>query len=172
MIFLPADNVEPNRAILISAMISFKISRARDFETKRFRDQEISRPRDLKTKRSQDQDWRSNNDASIDSRRKSASWKTACVFHSGGHRDERNEFTPRQLRLRNRPLRGEGRGLVTEKMELRSPHYTEAEVVDDADGRAVVAPRRAAAVGAAAPAAAARQTVGTCRRSCGVCHAS
>ena len=103
MIFLPADNVEPNRAILISAMISFKISRPRDFETKRFRDQEISRPRDLKTKRSQDQDWRSNNDASIDSRRKSASCKAACVFHSGGHRDERNDFTPRQRRLGTRP---------------------------------------------------------------------
>ena len=71
-----------------------------DLKTKRSQDQEISRPRDLKTKRSQDQDWRSNNDASIDSRRKSASWKTACVFHSGGHRDERNEFPPRSGRVR------------------------------------------------------------------------
>jgi CRP-like cAMP-binding protein len=34
MIFLPADNVESKCAILIIAMISFKISRARDFETK------------------------------------------------------------------------------------------------------------------------------------------
>ena len=50
MIFLPADNVESKCAILISAMISFKISRARDLETKRFRDQEISRPRDFETK--------------------------------------------------------------------------------------------------------------------------
>ena len=55
---------------------------------------------DFKSKRFQDQDWRSNNDASIDSRRKSASWKTACVFHSGGHRDERNEFPPRSGRVR------------------------------------------------------------------------
>ena len=72
-----------------------------DLKSKRFQDQEISRPKDLKTKRSQDQDWRSNNDASIDSRRKSASWKTACVFHSGGHRDERNEFPPRSGRVRD-----------------------------------------------------------------------
>ena len=50
MIFLPADNVESKCAILISAMISFKISRPRDFKTKRFQDQEISRPKDLKTK--------------------------------------------------------------------------------------------------------------------------
>ena len=74
-----------------------------DLKTKRFRDQEISRPRDLKTKRSQDQDWRSNNDASNCTRRKSASCKAACVFHSGSHRDERNEFTPPQRRLGTRP---------------------------------------------------------------------
>ena len=73
MIFLQADNVESKCAILISAMISFKISRPRF----------------------QDQDWRSNDDASNCSRRKSAKWKTACVFHSGGHCDERNDVTLR-----------------------------------------------------------------------------
>ena len=59
------------------------------------------------------------------------------------------------------------------KMELRSPHDTEAD--DDADvvGRGVVvALRRAAVVGGAAPVAAAQQTVRTSRRSCGVGHAS
>jgi hypothetical protein len=53
---------------------------------------------DFKSKRFRDQAWRSNNNASNCSRRKSASWKTACVFHSGGHRDERNDFTPRSGR--------------------------------------------------------------------------
>ena len=83
-----------------------------DFKTKRSRDQEISRPRDFETKRVRDQDWRSNNDASNCTRRKSASCKAACVFHSGSHRDERNEFTPRRRRPRTRPLRGEGCGIV------------------------------------------------------------
>ena len=58
-----------------------------------------------------------------------------------------------------------------EKRELRSPRDTEAVVVDDVDGREVVAPRRAASVGAADPAAAAQQTVRTSRGSCGICHA-
>ena len=59
-----------------------------------------------------------------------------------------------------------------EKMELRSPHDTEADVVVDAVGRVDDAPRRAAVVGAAVPVAAAQQTVRTSRGSCGVGHAS
>ena len=63
------------------------------------------------------------------------------------------------------------------KMELRSPRDTEAdeEVADvavDAVGRAVGAPRRAAAVGVGVPAAAAQQTIRASRGSCGVCHES
>ena len=57
-------------------------------------------------------------------------------------------------------------------MELRSPHDTEADEAADEAGREAVALRRAAAVGAVAPAAAAQQTVRTSRRSCGVGHAS
>ncbi len=77
-------------------------------------------------------------------------------------------------RPRNRPLRGEGRGLVTEKMELRSPRGAEAGVEADAagPGREIVAPRRAAVVGEGVHGAAARQTFRASRRSCGVCHAS
>ena len=85
-------------------------------------------------------------------------------------------------RPRTRPLRGEGRGLVTEKMEeekekgeLRSPHDTEAEEVEDVIGLVAAALRRAAVVGeeagAAVPAAAAQQTERSRRRSCGVGHA-
>ena len=58
------------------------------------------------------------------------------------------------------------------KMELRSPHDTEAVVAAEAAGRAVEAPRRAAAAGAVVPVAAAQQTVRTSRGSCGVGHAS
>ena len=58
-----------------------------------------------------------------------------------------------------------------EKRELRSPRDTEAEVAADGAGRVVEAQRRAAAVGAAGPAAAAQQTVRTSRGSCGVGHA-
>ena len=57
------------------------------------------------------------------------------------------------------------------KMELRSPHDTEAVVVDDVAGRAAVAHRRAAGEGAAEPVAAAQQTVRASRGSCGVGHA-
>ena len=57
------------------------------------------------------------------------------------------------------------------KMELRSPHDTEPEVVVDEVGRVVDAPRRAAEVGDVAPEAAAQQTVRTSRGSCGVGHA-
>ena len=56
-------------------------------------------------------------------------------------------------------------------MELRSPHDTEAVVVDDVAGRAAVAHRRAAGEGAAEPVAAAQQTVRASRGSCGVGHA-
>ncbi len=55
------------------------------------------------------------------------------------------------------------------KMELRSPHDTEPDVVADVAGRAEGAPRRAAVVGVAGPDAAAQQTVRTSRGSCGVC---
>ena len=48
---------------------------------------------------------------------------------------------------RNRPLRSEGRGIVPEKMELRSPHDTEADAVEDDVGRVVAALRRAAVDG-------------------------
>ena len=58
------------------------------------------------------------------------------------------------------------------KMELRSPHDTEAEAAVDGDGRVVEALRRAAVAGVEAPAAAAQQTGRTSRGSCGVCHAS
>ena len=58
------------------------------------------------------------------------------------------------------------------KMELRSPHDTEAEAAADAAGRVGEAQRRAADVGADEPLAAAQQTVRTSRRSCGVGHAS
>ena len=58
------------------------------------------------------------------------------------------------------------------KMELRSPHDTEAEVVVDVAGREVVALRRAAVVGGVVPVAAAQQTGRTSRGSCGVGHAS
>ncbi len=57
-------------------------------------------------------------------------------------------------------------------MKLRSPHDTEPDVEVDADGRGVVAPRRAAVVGVAVPAAAAQQTVRSIRGSCWVGHAS
>ena len=62
-------------------------------------------------------------------------------------------------------------------MELRSPRDTEAdeEVADvavDAVGRAVGAPRRAAAVGVGVPAAAAQQTIRASGGPCGVSHAS
>ena len=88
------------------------------------------------------------------------------IVHSAAKAED---LSKRNGKWKQAPLR-----CLQEKIELRSPHDTEPDVVDAADvaGRAVVAPRRAAAVGAAAPAAAARQTVGTCRRSCGVCHAS
>ena len=56
-------------------------------------------------------------------------------------------------------------------MELRSPRDTEPDEEVDAAGREAVALRRAAAVGVAAPVAAAQQTVGTSRGSCGVGHA-
>ena len=59
-----------------------------------------------------------------------------------------------------------------EKRELRSPRDTEAVVDVDVDGREVVAPRRAAVAGDAAPVAAAQQTGRTSRGSCGVGHAS
>ena len=82
-------------------------------------------------------------------------------------------------RPRNRPLRGEGSGLVTEKMkeekekrELRIPHDAEPDDVDEEVGRAAVALRRAAVAGGVVPAAAAQQTVRASRRSGGVCHAS
>ena len=78
-------------------------------------------------------------------------------------------------RPRTCPLRGEGSGLVTEKMkeekekrELRIPHGTEADGLVVAVGREAVAPRRAAVVGGAAPpgpAAAAKQTVRASRGS-------
>ena len=58
------------------------------------------------------------------------------------------------------------------KMELRSPHDTEAEDAAEVDGRAEEALRRAAVAGAVVPDAAARQTVRTSRGSCGVGHAS
>ena len=58
------------------------------------------------------------------------------------------------------------------KMELRSPHDTEPDVVVDVARRGVAALRRAAAVGVVAPAAAAQQTVRASRGSCGVGHAS
>ena len=59
------------------------------------------------------------------------------------------------------------------KMELRSPHDTEAvAVVVDVVGRVLEAPRRAAVDGVVVPAAAAQQTVRTSRGSCGVGHAS
>ena len=51
------------------------------------------------------------------------------------------------------------------KMELRSPHDTEAGVVVNAGGRAVVALRRAAFDGEVVPVAAAHQTVSTSCRS-------
>ena len=57
-------------------------------------------------------------------------------------------------------------------MELRSPHDTETDDVVDDVGRAVAAPRRAAAAGVAVPVAAAPQTVRASRGSCGVGHAS
>ena len=60
------------------------------------------------------------------------------------------------------------------KMELRSPHDTEAAAVAVAGevvGRVVEALRRAAVEGTVAPVAAAQQTVRTSRRSCGVGHA-
>ncbi len=59
------------------------------------------------------------------------------------------------------------------KMELRSPHDTEPEVVEDANvaGRGAAALRRAAVEGVVVPAAAAQQTVRASRGSCGVCHA-
>ena len=57
------------------------------------------------------------------------------------------------------------------KMELRSPHDTEADAVVNDVGRAADAPRRAAEVGVAAPVAAAQQTARTCRGPCGVGHA-
>ena len=57
-------------------------------------------------------------------------------------------------------------------MKLRSPHDTEPDAAADVDGRAVVAPRRAAVVGVAAPVAAAQQKGRTSRGSCGVGHAS
>ena len=58
------------------------------------------------------------------------------------------------------------------KMELRSPHDTEAEVEADAAGREEAAPRRAAVAGVVVPDAAAQQTGRTSRGSCGVGHAS
>ena len=81
-------------------------------------------------------------------------------------------------RPRTRPLRGEGSGLVTEKMkeekekrELRIPHGTEAVVELDQVGRSeVVAPRGAAGVGGAGQGGAAQQTVRPSRGSCGIDH--
>ncbi len=58
------------------------------------------------------------------------------------------------------------------KMELRSPHDTEAEEVADVVGRADDALRRAAEEEVVEPVAAAQQTVRTSRGSCGVDHAS
>ncbi len=57
-------------------------------------------------------------------------------------------------------------------MKLRSPHDTEPDAVVEVVGRVVVALRRAAAVGAVVPAAAAQQTGRASRGSCGVGHAS
>ena len=57
------------------------------------------------------------------------------------------------------------------KMELRSPHDTEAEAEVDEAGPAVAALRRAAADGVVGPVAAAQQTVRASRGSCGVVHA-
>lgn len=56
-------------------------------------------------------------------------------------------------------------------MKLRSPHDTEPDVEVDAVGRAAEALRRAAAVGAEAPDAAAPQTGRPSRGPCGVGHA-
>ena len=58
------------------------------------------------------------------------------------------------------------------KMELRSPHDTEADVDVEVTGRADAAQRRAAGAGVVVPVAAAQQTVRTSRGSCGVGHAS
>ncbi len=68
-----------------------------------------------------------------------------------------------------RPLRGEGSGLVTEKMEdekekgeLRIASDAEADIAFDVPGvaeKCVVAVRRAAAVGGGIPAPAANHTV-------------
>ena len=58
-----------------------------------------------------------------------------------------------------------------EKRELRSPDDTEPDAVVEVAGRVGVTHRRAAVVGAVAPAAAAQQTVRTSRGSCGVGHA-
>ena len=71
-----------------------------------------------------------------------------------------------------RPLRGEGWGLVTEKMELGIASDADPEVVVDEAGRDAVAQRRAAVVEVVVPRAAAQQTIRASRRSCGVGHAS
>ena len=92
----------------------------------------------------------------------------------------KNDFTSPQRRPRTRPLRGEGRGLVPEKMEkkkekreLRSPDGTEPDTIAGAD-RVVAAAQRATAIdGVVAPEAAAQQTNRAARLgSCGVGHAS
>ncbi len=77
--------------------------------------------------------------------------------------------TPRFGEVKRKKRKGK---IKNGKMELRSPHDTEAVAVVDVVGRAAVALRRAAVVGAAVPAAAAQQTERTSRGSCGVCHAS
>ncbi len=70
---------------------------------------------------------------------------------------------------------GSAKRSLQEKMELRSPHDTEADAVGvNVVGRVVVAPRRAAVdgEGVVVPVAAAHQTGRTSRGSCGVGHAS
>ena len=151
MIFLPADNVESKCAILISAMISFKISRPRDFETKRFRDQEISRPRDLKTKiGDQTMMHRLTREENQPAVRRPA-FSTAEAIAMSAMISRRGS---------------EGWGLV-----LRIPHGTESVVAADAAGRVLVALRRAPVVGGADPVATAQQTGRASRGSCGVGHA-
>ena len=58
------------------------------------------------------------------------------------------------------------------KMELRSPRDTEADGVGEAEGRVVMAQRRAAPGGVVVPTTAAQQTDSSSRGSRGVCHTS
>ena len=75
--------------------------------------------------------------------------------------------TPRFGEVKRKKRKGK---IKNGKMKLRSPDGTEPDT-DVGAALFVVAPRRAAVVGVAAPAAAAHQTVRTSRGSCGVGHA-